>query len=70
MTFDELWRLDAALKRAFTDSVDQAEEVKRSDDPTAIDSVLEDPDREEINRFLEWLEESLQSGIPNEHLTE
>jgi len=66
MTFDELWRLNAALKR----TVDQAEEVKRSDDPTAIDSVLEDPDREEINRFLEWLEESLQSGIPNEHLTE
>ena len=70
MTFDELWRLDATLKRAFTDSFDQAEGVERSDDSASSDPVLDDPDEGEINRFLKWLEESLQSGIPNGRLTE
>ena len=70
MTFDELWRLDAALKRAFTDSVDPAEGVERSDDSVSIDPALDDPDEGEINRFLQWLEESLQSDIPNRRLTE
>jgi hypothetical protein len=71
MTFDELWRIDLARKRAFTDMVDKVEEVKPfdhlafsrfgSDDLDDGDDL----DGEEVDRFLEWLEESLPSADPN-----
>jgi hypothetical protein len=66
MTFDELWRLDLARRRALTDSVDKAEEVELFDDRASSVSALDDLDEEEVNRFVEWLEETLLSTDSNE----
>jgi hypothetical protein len=67
MTFDELWRLDLARKRALTDSVDKSKEVEPFEDPASSGSPLDHLDEGEVNRFLEWLEESLLSADSNEH---
>ena len=47
-------------------SVVLAEGVERYGDSASRDAVLDDPDEGEITRFLEWLEESLESGIPKD----
>ena len=59
MTFDELWRLDLARQRALTNSIDKAEEIELFDDAVSNCSALDPPDDGEVNRFLEWLEQSL-----------
>ena len=61
MTFDELFRADLALERAFIDSTENAEEIKLVDNARSSDLVPDHPDEAEVNRFLEWLEESLLS---------
>jgi len=56
MTFDELWRLDLARRHADTNSAPKA----RVDDPDTLASAgvsPDDPDEEEIDRYLRWLEE-------------
>jgi hypothetical protein len=54
MTFDELWRQDPPRKRQLTYSVD--------------DPAFDDVDRAEMNRYLTWLEKSLQSSDAGECL--
>jgi hypothetical protein len=66
MTFDELWRLDLARKRVLTDSVDKAEEVDLFEEPPSSFSELDDVDEAKVNRFVEWLEESLPAVDSNE----
>jgi len=56
MTFDELWRLDLARRHADTNSALKAR-VDDSDTLASAGVSPDDPDEEEIDRYLRWLEE-------------
>lgn len=56
MTFDELWRQDLAPQRDYTGMNRKAEGFETSDGSNSIDSVLDNLDDDEIDRWLEWLE--------------
>jgi len=62
MTFDELWRLDLARKRAFEHSTDVSDDVHLFATRSPDDSAPDELDEGELGRFLEWLEKSMQKA--------
>ncbi len=60
MTFDEWWRQDLERQRDLLVSSQGAEWPDSFDGSDPGDSILDDLDDEEIDRFLEWLEKSLK----------
>lgn len=56
MTFDELWRLDLATRHQDTNSAPKAR-FDDSDKFASAGASPDDPDEEEIDRYLRWLEE-------------
>jgi hypothetical protein len=61
MTFDELWRLDLAPNGGLTSSMDTSAEAGCVDCGASNGYVFADLDETEMNRFVEWLENSLLS---------
>ena len=59
MTFDKLWRRNLPRKDPVISSIDSQAEASPLRDPAFGESVLEDLDETEINRFFEWLEGTL-----------
>ena len=59
MTFDELWRRNLPRKDPVISSTDSQAEASFVSDPAFGESAFENPDRTEIERFLEWLEGTL-----------
>ena len=53
MTFDELWRLNLARRSGSAPSEQRVEVGQHDDAASAV------ADEAEVNRFLEWLEQSL-----------
>jgi len=58
MTFDELWRRNLPRKDPDIPSPDSQGEASFFRDPAFGDSDFENLDEAEVNRFLEWLEET------------
>jgi hypothetical protein len=61
MTFDELWRRDSPREGAPIPATDTPEAMEIFKDTDSDRLVFDDPDEREINRFIEWLEQSLPS---------
>ena len=59
MTFDELWGQDLARQHDYTGVNREAEGFDSFDGSNSIDSLLDDLDDDETDRYLEWLEKSL-----------
>jgi hypothetical protein len=59
MPFDELWRQDLARRRDYPGVNREAEGFDSFDGSNSIDSLLDDLDDDETDRYLEWLEKSL-----------
>ena len=61
MTFDELWRQNLPRKDPLIFSNDRPSEGSSFRNPGCSESVFEDLDETEMNRFIEWLERTLLS---------
>ncbi|MBV8116144.1 MAG: hypothetical protein JO300_15480 [Silvibacterium sp.] len=59
MTFDELWRFDPASKEEFPNASEMSDEFELIDNPISDHLASDGIDDGEIDRFLDWLEESL-----------
>ena len=66
MTFDELWRMNLPRKDSATPSIKPLPQVDFIDGSPSTDSDFKDPDPLEIERFLQWLEQSLHSDDSRE----
>jgi hypothetical protein len=70
MTFDELWRRDLRRKDPLLCSNETPDEADVFEASAETAFVFIDPDRAEINRYLNWLEKSLLLDAAAEHSTE
>jgi hypothetical protein len=59
MNFDELWRANLARKPGTPNAIEPSRNNIKVIDPVPADLTVDDPDRSEINRFLDWLERTL-----------
>ena len=59
MTFDELWRRNLQSEDRVISPTDTQAEASFFRDPAFDESVFEDLDETEMNRFLEWIEATL-----------
>jgi len=61
MTFDDLWRLNLPRKDSIAPSIKTSPEADFIDGSPSTHSDFTDPDKQEIDRFLQWLEQSALS---------
>jgi hypothetical protein len=66
MTFDEFRRRNLPPEDGAISSTHSQAQSSFFCDPTVDDSVVEDLNEPEMNRFLEWLEGTLLIGDPGE----